>query len=148
MTSLVLQTLYAFITTVGFSIMFNVKRKHLVMCGLVGAIGWATYWFLTYSDFSEILATFLASVIVAEFSYFLSKYRLAPITVFLIPGIIPLVPGIALYRTMYFLLFMSYAEALSYALLTFQLAGVIVGGIMISSLLPALIISKRTCKKE
>lgn len=145
---LLLQILYAFITTVGFSLIFNANKRHLGVCGVVGALGWGIYWFTTALSYSSLLATFLATLVVTLVSYFLAKNRCAPITVFLIAGLIPLVPGVGLYRTMYHLLFMEYSKALEYALLTFQLAGVIAGGIIIATLLPVLVKPKQAYKKE
>lgn len=142
------QMLCAFITTIAFSIIFNAKVRHLGVCGIVGALGWGVYWLGTYLDYSSVLSTFLATLVVGLVSYSLAKKRKAPITVFVIAGLIPLVPGVGLYRTMYHLLFMEYDKALEYALLTFQLAGVIAGGIIVSTLFPVLIRPKHFYKKE
>jgi uncharacterized membrane protein YjjB (DUF3815 family) len=142
-----LQFIYAFVATLSFSIIFNVKKNHLVVCGFVGSIGWGVYWSLVAFGYSEVFGTFIATVGIATLSYFLAKKRRAPVTVFLIAGIIPLVPGVALYRTMYHLLLMDYDVALGYALLAIQLAGVIAGGIIVSALLPVLIRPKEVYKK-
>lgn len=128
----------AFISTIGFSIVFHIQKKHLLICGTVGALGWAIYLFLEKIGASTVLASFVAALAVTQVSYFLSKYRKTPITVFLIAGIIPLVPGLGLYRTMYAILESNYSSAIEYATLTFEIAGVIAGAIVIISLLPLL----------
>lgn len=133
----------SFIATVCFSVIFNVQKKHLILCGVVGSIGWTIYTLGEMTHVSPIFSTFLAAFIVAECSYFLAKSKKAPVTVFLIAGIIPLVPGIGLYRTMYHLLFSEYNAALEAALLTFQLSGVIAGAIILAALLPLLFRRKR-----
>ena len=135
---MILSIFSAFVSTIGFAVIFHTQRKHLLTCGLVGAIGWAIYLFIDKLSLNSILATFLASLAVTSVSYLLSKNRKTPITVFLISGIIPLVPGVSLYRTMYSLLQSDYASAVDSAALTFQLAGVIAGAIVIISLLPLL----------
>ncbi|MGL4736427.1 MAG: threonine/serine exporter family protein [Cellulosilyticaceae bacterium] len=135
-----------FVTTFCFSLLFNVSKKHLVSCGFVGALGWGIYTAGEMLGYSTVLSTFVASWALAQLSYFLAKSRLAPVTVFLIPGIIPLVPGVGLYRTMYSLLFADYNKALGYALLTFQLSGVIAGAIIIAALMPLLFRPKRQKK--
>ncbi|OON91049.1 MAG: hypothetical protein ATN32_02720 [Candidatus Epulonipiscium fishelsonii] len=123
---IVLHMISSFLATVAFSIIFNVNNKHLLVCGTIGSIGWAIYIILSdYVMISEVGSNFIASLIVASISYILSKIRRAPITVFLISGIIPLVPGIGLYKTMYFLLFEEYILALKQALVTFEISGVI-----------------------
>lgn len=128
----------AFIATIGFAVIFHTKQKHLIPCGLVGAIGWAIYLLVEQVTLDDVLATFISSLVVTLVSYLLSKSRKTPITVFLISGIIPLVPGVGLYRTMYALLQSDYSSAVDWAALTFQLAGVIAGAIVIISLVPLL----------
>lgn len=143
MTSLIIHLLSAFIATIGFSILFNVQKKHIIICGLVGAIGWIIYILGVRMAYSDILSTFVAALVVAQSSYFLAKQRKAPVTVFLIAGIIPLVPGVGLYRTMYSLLFAEYTKALEYALVTFQMSAVIAAAIILSALIPLLFRKKR-----
>ncbi len=143
---MILSILSAFISTIGFSILFHVQKKHLLICGTVGALGWCIYLLGEHKDFSIILSTFLASLLVTQASYLLAKRLKTPITVFLIPGIIPLVPGLTLYRTMYSLMTSDYTLSIEYAILTFELAGVIAGAIVIISLLP-LVWRKRVTDK-
>lgn len=135
---LLLHIVSSFFATIFFSVLFNVQKKHLVPCGLIGALGWIIYIIGTMQGYSPVLSTFLGAYLVAQSSYFLAKYKKAPVTIFLIPGIIPLVPGIGLYRTMYALLFSDHIKALEYALMTFQLSGVIAGAIIIVALFPLL----------
>lgn len=135
---MMLSILSAFISTLGFSIVFHAQKKHLLICGAVGAISWTIYLLLNEQGSSPVLASFLATLIVTAISYLLAKKRKTPITVFLIAGIIPLVPGLGLYRMMSALLDEDYSLALNYATLTFEIAGVIAGAIVIVSLLPLL----------
>ncbi|MBU3804716.1 MAG: threonine/serine exporter family protein [Candidatus Cellulosilyticum pullistercoris] len=135
---MILSILSAFISTIGFSIVFHVQKKHLLICGMVGAISWTIYLLLNDQGNSSVFASFLATLVVTTLSYLLAKKRKTPITVFLIAGIIPLVPGLGLYRMMSALLDENYSLALDYATLTFEIAGVIAGAIVIVSLLPLL----------
>lgn len=135
---MILSVISAFISTIGFSIVFHVQRKHLITCGTVGAIGWLIYLLINERYNSVVLASFIAALVVTALSYLLAKKRKTPITVFLVSGIIPLVPGLGLYRMMAALLVENYTSALDYATLTFEIAGVIAGAIVIISLLPLL----------
>ncbi len=129
----------AFLSTIGFSVVFQVQRKHVLASGMLGAVSWGVYLFLTDDlAFSTVWASFIATLLVTALSYVLAKLRKTPIIVFLVGGIIPLVPGVGLYRTMYNLLQQDYATAINYMLLTFEIAGVIAGAIVIISLLPLL----------
>lgn len=135
---MIISILSSFISTIGFSIIFHVQKKHLLICGTVGAMGWSVYLLAENKGFSSVLSTFLASLLVTQLSYMLAKKRKTPITIFLIAGIIPLVPGLGLYRAMSALLDMNYEVAIEYATLTFEISGVIAGAITIISLLPLL----------
>lgn len=135
---MIISIISAFLATVGFSILFHIPKRHLYVCGFIGAIGWGIYLLIEQLGYSPILATFLGAVFVAQLSSFFARKRKTPVTTFLIVGIIPLVPGLGLYRTMYALLFNDYLKALEYAILTLELSGVIAGAIIIVSLLPLL----------
>lgn len=135
---LIINTISAFFATICFSVLFHVRKIHLFYCGLVGAIGWGIYTAGELYHFSSVSSTFVAAFVVAQASYFLAKQKKAPVTVFLISGIIPLVPGIGLYRTMYHLIFSQYALALEAFLLATKLSGVIAGAIILSTLTPLL----------
>jgi len=135
---MILSILSAFISTIGFAIVFHTQKKHLLVCGGIGAIGWAIYLLGESRGFSVLLSTFLATLLVSELSYLLAKKLKTPITIFLIAGIIPLVPGLPLYRTMYSLMLSDYTVSLTYAILTFEIAGSIAGAIVIISLFPLL----------
>lgn len=135
---MIMSVLSAFISTIGFSIVFHVQRKHLLICGTIGALGWLVYLLSLDAGLTDVLSTFLASLLVTQLSYILARRRKTPVTVFLIAGIIPLVPGLGLYRTMSAVLESNYSQAVNYAALTFQISGVIAGAIVIVALLPLL----------
>ena len=128
----------AYISAVCYAILLHVQKKHIFICGIVGAIGSFINLIITQKGYSPVLATFCGSIVVTQLSYFLARRRKTPVTVFLISGIIPLVPGIWLYRTMYYLLFQEFNTALSYFILTFEIAGVIAGSIILVTLFPRL----------
>lgn len=134
---MIISIISAFISTIGFSIIFHAERKHLLVCGSVGAIAW-TFYLMMEKISSTVFSSFIAALVVTALSYILAKKRRTPITVFLIAGIIPLVPGLGLYRMMSALLDQNYNLALNYATLTFEIAGVIAGAVGIVSLLPLL----------
>lgn len=128
---IVIQTIAAFFVTVFFSTMFNNSKKHLFYNGLVGAFGWLAYLMVLESYESVVVASFVASLIVSVSSMILSVKRKAPITVFQIPGIIPLVPGMGMYNTLYAVISNDYDDAIVHLFLTLQIAGAIAMGMML-----------------
>jgi len=92
--------LFAFCSTVGFSILFHVPKRHIVTAGLVGALGWLSYTYIITSGSGSVLACFAGSCVVAVVSDLFSRIFKEAATIFIIPGILPLVPGANMYYTM------------------------------------------------
>lgn len=136
---MIIGTISAFIATIGFSIFFHVPKKELLFCGSIGALGWLVYLLCIHFKLPTIVANFAAALIISQGSSILAKLRKMPVTIFLISGIIPVVPGAAVYQTMYALLTGNYMEALGYASYAFQAAGVIAGAIVFTTMLPRII---------
>jgi len=97
---MLLAFLFAFCSTVGFSILFHVPKKLIAAAGLVGALGWLTYTYFIISGSGNILACFAGSCVVALISDIFSRAFKDAATIFIIPGILPLVPGAGMYYTM------------------------------------------------
>lgn len=94
----------AFIAVVSFSINLEIPKKYLIIVGVVGALGWITYMVCDYFNLTNILSYFISALVVAILSLILSKLLKVISTIFLIPGILPIVPGIAMYKMIYFLI--------------------------------------------
>ena len=50
----------AFLASIGFGILFNIRGKKLILAGLTGAIGGILYKYSLYLGMSELVANFLA----------------------------------------------------------------------------------------
>ena len=95
-----LPCLYAALASTGFALVFELRHwQHIVAASFAGAMSWLVY--LMADDFvGPIGCNFLATVAVALLAEIFARMFKAPATVFLITGIIPLVPGGGLYYTM------------------------------------------------
>ena len=131
MNDLLMQFIYALFATGGFSILFNVPARQIPFCVITGALSWSTYQLCIHYDLSPILACFLASCFVGLFSDFLSKVRKEASTVFIIPGIICLVPGSNIYYTMAAMLESDFSKTASVGTETLLMAGAIAAGLLI-----------------
>ena len=100
--SILINIAVSFLSTFGYCIIFNIPKRQLVFCGLLGAVNWMIYYTMTAFDLSDVLATFAATCAIVMLSRILAKVRKCPVTIFLIPGIIPTVPGSMLYYTAYY----------------------------------------------
>lgn len=123
--------LYAYICTIGFAVVFNVPKEALFKSGLCGAIGWLVFVSLNRITGSVVIATFTASLLIAFVGEVFAIIEKKPITVYIIPGIVPLVPGFKLYHTIFHIIEQNYAHAATYGRESLLIAIAIAGGLSI-----------------
>lgn len=91
--------LYAFFGCMAFCFIFELRRWYLILtASLISAVSWVAYVLL--NGMSEVTRCFLATIAVALLSELFARLYKVPATVFMIIGIIPLVPGGGIYYTM------------------------------------------------
>lgn len=129
--------LYAFITsffaTLGFALLFRCRKESLLLISLGGAVGWTFYKYFTSIGMSTYIANFIASCVIGLLGEIYARIERQPVTVYIIPGIIPLVPGYGVLLTMEKLLQNHTAEALGVGLKTLGESGSIAMGIVVVS---------------
>ncbi len=133
---MIIQLIMAFLGTYAFCFLFNTPKNQLFYCGTVGTIAWLVYS-LTTNITSTVSATFFATASVTLICRILARTRKMPITIFLVGGIMPLVPGSAIYDTMYNIIIGESIMAMTTGIYTFKIAGVIGIGIIIILSFPA-----------
>jgi uncharacterized membrane protein YjjP (DUF1212 family) len=112
--SFLVQLIAAFLGTMAFAVLFGVPRNYYFDAGLCGMMGWLLYLILTrYSAFSAVEVMFCATALVTLIALLQSIGRKCPITVFLISGIFPLVPGAGIFWTSYNIVSNQLPEALN-----------------------------------
>lgn len=124
------EIILAFAGSLCAGVLFNVKRKNLLWAGLSGALGWIVYVLLRNGT-GVIVATFVGAVFVGLFSETMARLIKSPSTVFSIPGIFPLVPGIGAYTTVRYILEDRLNDAAGMAIETALSGAAIAFGIMI-----------------
>ena len=123
--------LFAFSSTIGFCILFHVPKKLILGASFVGACGWLTYTYFITSGSGSILACFAGSCIVALLSDVFSRAFKDAATIFIIPGILPLVPGANMYYTMLAILEGDVQETASIGTETILMAGAIAVALLV-----------------
>lgn len=137
---------FAFFGTMGFTIMFNSPKNSIVKASGIGALGWLAYLIALDYQHSVIMATFVAAVTVGLLGeLFASKFR-SPATVFIIPGIIPLVPGYGIYYTMISIITKDYHTAANKGFETLFVALAISTALIITSTIGRLIRNNKSSK--
>lgn len=138
---MILQALIAFLGTLAFSILFGAPRRHWFFCGLAGCIGWLVNSVLIGLGYSPVLASFFATLALTVFSRLFSFWRKAPITLFLVAGIFPLVPGAGVYFTANYLFLADFDAGIAKGVETLKFAGAIALGILTGLSLPKALFS-------
>ena len=115
-----------------FTMIFEVPKRYSVYCGLAGAVNWWVYLIAMNQTSSSMLASFFASFAVAIFSQVFARILKAPVSVFLVTGILPTVPGAGIYRTVYYLIRNNSHQCTYYLLQTIQVAGAIAMAIFLT----------------
>ena len=128
----VIQLVAAFVGTVGFSALFGAPRRYYLYCGLAGMAGWAVY-LLVAAGHSVVGAAFFAALAVATISHIMAKICRCPVTVFLICGIIPLVPGGGIFWTAYYIVTEQLRMAAATGFVALKVTIAIAGGIILAS---------------
>lgn len=132
----IIQIITAAIGTLGFSIYFRVSEKNVIASTFGGALGWAVYLLIFKMTASLFFANFTAALIVYVYSEIMARILKGPSNIFLIPGIIPLLPGGTLYYTMYGLVegnkSLFSENGVKTAVITFGIAaGIVVGAVLV-----------------
>ena len=145
--TLLVHFLAAAVGTVAFALLFDVPYRYYVLCALIGGAGFFLSELLAELGLSPTEATFLATMAVALSSRVCAVWRKCPVTVFLISGIIPLVPGAGVYWTAYYLIMNNGDEALTRGFAAIRAAVAIVLGIVLVLEIPNRVFVGKTAKK-
>lgn len=140
------QFFLAALATCGFAVIFRVPWKHIVPCSIVGAFGWVAYKVaLSISD-SPVVGCFIGACIVGLLSTISAYMFKDATTIFIIPGILCLVPGNNIYLTMMDLLHNDIGDFTNVGVQTLMMAGAIALGLLVMGAALGVIrlIAKRT----
>lgn len=132
------QIITAGIGALAFGVLFNLHGKKLISVFLGGAIGWLFVLLLTYFGADESTAYFFVALLLSLYAEVLARVLKAPTTVFIIPSLIPLVPGSSLYYTMAYALDGEKELFTGKALTALSLAAALAIGIIIATALTRL----------
>jgi uncharacterized membrane protein YjjB (DUF3815 family) len=138
-----IQILTAGIGALGFCLFSHMHLKHFFSASLGGLMAWAVYLALSHVMESLFLATLLAAMAAYIWSEIMARLGKAPVTIFLVPGILPLLPGSFLYYTTLALLNSQNDQFRYYCNVTITVTmgiacGVVIASIMVNYLIQAI----------
>ena len=126
--NLFLQLVTAFCGSLGFALLFGLRRRYLLPAGLGGLLSWGVYLLLGRLLPSPFLACLAASAAAVVYAELLARFRRTPATLVVIPAVIPLVPGSSLYYAMSCVVQRDLASAREYGTQTLEFALAIAAG--------------------
>ena len=96
--------LMGLVGTLGFSLLFHVTGKKLIAIALGGAVSTAVYLLVLKLTGEKAVAMLVSTVVIGILAEIFARCFKAPVISFLVPMLVPLIPGSDLYYTTSFLI--------------------------------------------
>ncbi|OCA89519.1 hypothetical protein A8L44_00785 [Bacillus sp. FJAT-27986] len=109
---ILIHMVFSFLSSISFAVICNVPRKSIPIGGLVGMCGWMGYWILSTEGYGVFLSSIVCSLLLAFAGQISARIFKMPLTVFYVPGLVPIVPGITAFQAFRLLTLQDYDGAL------------------------------------
>lgn len=145
----IIQILTGYLGSLGFAVLFNIRGRKLLIASIGGLISWSVFLLLESCFPSESLRYFFSAAAITVYAEVFARIEKTPTTTFLVPAVIPLVPGGSLYYTMNYALKKQWALFAHKATYTVQLAlSLAVGIIAVTTLIRMVMVLVRQMQKQ
>ena len=133
----IIQLVTAFFGALGFALIFNVNKRFLLATAIAGCMGWGIYLLCNEVFFmGNLVSNLFASAFCQIYAEVSARICKIPTTVIYVPAVIPLIPGGALYNTMYSAVHSDWAQFKVYGSATLQTTlGIAIGLSSVSAIL-------------
>ncbi|MCX4320187.1 MAG: threonine/serine exporter family protein [Lachnospiraceae bacterium] len=133
---MILQVIAATFAVASFSILFSVPKDQCILAALNGGIAWFSYLFLSQLGAGPAVSSLGATLLLTLLARLFALHRKHPVTIYLMAGIFPLVPGSGIYYTSYYFIMSDMESFVAKGTETFKVAGAISLGIIFGFALP------------
>lgn len=116
----IVQLVMAFAGSMGFCMMFKLRAGLIIPASLGGLFCWGIYLAEAAHMDGVFFPSLAASAFAAMYAEILARMLKAPATLFLIPAVVPLVPGSGLYYTIRFAVQNHLERSAEYGVQTLQ----------------------------
>ena len=99
--------------TYGFAIFMHAPFRAWLPASLIGGLAYALYWAQLQCGVSEPLAIFISALLGSVLGQYCARRMRMIATIFLLLSMIPLVPGLGLYRCLHYLIQAMYTEGVN-----------------------------------
>ena len=131
----ILPVLWAALGSLGFGLLFGMRSKKLFYTALGGAITWLAYLLAVQLGLREDLSYAVSACIGTLYSEIMARVHKAPVTAFIIPVNIPLIPGGYLFYSFLGLLERNTRQFVDKGKYALGVAGTIALGIFVGTML-------------
>ena len=90
----------AFLSSLGFCILFNIHGPGMLICAGGAALTWCAYRFSLNLGCGDVMAYFWATIVASAYSEIMARVRKCPVIAYQVVSIFPLIPGAGVYYTM------------------------------------------------
>lgn len=132
MMEIAVQLVTALLGAFGFALLFQLRKGLLVAASIGGLVNWGAYLLVEPWFDGEFTPCFVAAAVAVVYCEVAARVFKAPVTVFLVPAIVPSVPGSGLFYTMSNIVKKDWAGAKEFGLKTAEFALGIAAGICLA----------------
>lgn len=146
---MIFELILAYFASLSFAFIFNLNPRTAFLSALGGSIGW--FFFSQGLLFFENTNTayFSGAVALSYYSEIMARKTKTPVTSYITPALIPLVPGSGLYKTMLQSIDGNYSGAIIEGLTTLMSSGALaIGILMVFTLIKIYYLLKRRLRNE
>lgn len=129
MKEIIVQLLAACLGSLGFALLFGLHRRYLLPAALGGVLSWGGFLAARAWLGTEFLPCLIASALAVLYAELMARLLKTPATLFVIPSVLPLVPGGSLYYAMSCAVRGELSDARAYGTTTLLYALAIAAGI-------------------
>lgn len=121
----------SYFASLSFAFLFNLNKKTAFLTAFGGSIGWAFYTIGLDLWGDQPVAYFCGALALTFYSEIMARIMKTPVTSYVTPALIPLVPGGGLYQTMLKSLSGDYNGAVNEGINTLMYSGALAIGILV-----------------
>lgn len=131
---MLVNSLLAFATALFTGITLRTPRPAWIAVGITGMMGWAASEALSRRRVPELVVAVASALVIGGAAEILARIQKQPVTVYIVSGVIPLVPGTIAYNSMLAFLERNFDRGLYLAFKAFLIASYLAAGLALAPL--------------
>lgn len=147
MHDILLTVIFSFIAVAFFAVGMHAPWRTVLIAAVDGTIGYMLYLLLCKS-LAESVSVFYATLVICLIAEIIARKIKAPATIISFTAMVPLVPGIMLYRTMLFFAAGSTSEGIASTINTLIFAGSMSLAVTLATLITKIIFKRKDLKEK